>query len=522
LKHTPASWPFKEAAKVNIKALGPDEPVVFETGFGPSGRPHIGTFAEVARTIMVMNAFRETHPDRPAKLYAFCDDMDGLRKVPGNLPQPDMLREHIGKPLHKIPDPFGADESYSAHMERELAEFLHRFGFEFELKSSVAEYRSGAFNKGLHRILEKYHDIRNVILPTLQEKNRERWSPIIPECQRCGRIYTTVVLDFDLERDAVTYECTGSFGAGKDAIEGCGHKGEVSVLDGGVKAGWKVDWALRWYTYNVRYEMYGKDLIDSAKLSAKICRIMGGDAPAGMVYEMFLDESGKKISKSVGEGLTVDSWIRYAPVESLLYYLFQNPKKQRRLYFDVIPKSVDDYLSELKKSSARKGPHPDGIVWHLEKIGWPAPGYTASINYSLVLNLISAMGAGDRSLLWDYIKRYDPEAEDNEKVVDQLVEHAVRYYLDFIEPNKLYRPPAEDERPLFESLVEKLEASEGGDEGELQAMVFDTAREHGVEPKDFFRAIYEVLLGQQRGPRFGTFAKLVGKQRVAEMIKEKL
>jgi len=519
----PKTWPFQEAAKINLKALGEDETVVFESGFGPSGRPHIGTFAEVARTIMVQNAFTELNPDRKSTLYAFCDDMDGLRKVPGNVPNREMLAGHIGEPLHKIPDPFEADESYSAHMERELEEFLTRFGFEFELKSSAEEYGSGAFNEGLHLILENYEKVRNVILPTLKEENRPGWSPVIPACENCGRIYTTKVMSHDPSTDTVTYECTGSFGEGGNAVEGCGHTGEVSVLDGKAKVGWKVDWALRWFTYKVRYEMYGKDLIDSARLSGKICRILGSDPPQGMVYEMFLDEEGKKISKSVGVGLTVDSWMNYAPIESLLYYLFQNPKKQRRLYFDVIPKNVDDYLSELRSyrdlSSEEK---PDSIAWHLEKIGRRVPDYTAGLNFSLVLNLISAIGAGDRELLWDYLKRYEPKVEENSEVVDKLVERAINYYRDFVEPNKKYRAATEVETALFTSLLTKLKEYEGDDEGEYQAMVFNTSREHDVEPKEFFKAIYEVLLGQERGPRFGTFAKLVGKDRAIELIKEKV
>ena len=402
----PSSWPFQEAKKISLVGLGPDERVIFETGFGPSGRPHIGTFAEVARTVMVQNAFAAANPERPTALYVFCDDMDGLRKVPGNLPNRDLIREHLGKPLVNIPDPFGSDRSYAHHMERELKEFLQRFGFGFELKSSADEYASGAFNPGLHLVLEHYDRIRSLILPTLQEENRETWSPIIPLCEQCGRLYTTVVTGRDPGRDTISYECAEAFGEGENLLQGCGHRGETSVLSGRAKVGWKVDWALRWSTYRVRYEMYGKDLIDSARLSAKICRLLGAEPPAGMVYELFLDESGKKISKSVGEGLTVDSWMTYAPIESLLYYLYQNPKKQRRLYFDVIPKSVDDYLEELRRYPGLEVEEKlDNVVWHIGRSGRPAPAYTAGINFSLTLNLISALGAGDRELLWDYLRR---------------------------------------------------------------------------------------------------------------------
>jgi lysyl-tRNA synthetase, class I len=518
-----SSWPFKEAKNIKLQDNEADKEIIFETGFGPSGRPHIGTFAEVARTIMVMNAFKEQNPGLKPKLYAFCDDMDGLRKVPGNIPSQELIREHLGKSLINIPDPFGTERSYAHHMEHELEVFLSRFGFEFELKSSAEEYKSGVFNKGLHLILERYEKVRGVILPTLQEENRKGWSPIIPTCENCQKIYTTKVTGYDADADTVTYECSGTFGTGENEVTGCGHKGEVSILDGNVKVGWKVDWALRWFTYNICYEMYGKDLIDSAKLSGKITRILGGIPPAGMVYELFLDESGKKISKSVGKGLTVDSWMDYAPIESLIHYLFQNPRKQRKLFFEMIPKNVDDYLVELANYSGKdESKKLDSVVWHLKKIGRAAPKYTSSINFSLILNLISALGAGDSALLWDYVLRYDSDAENNRDQIDGMVERAVAYYQDFVEPNKKYRGPDETEKALFKALLEKLEPYDGDDEKEYQSMVFDAAKENGEDPKALFKAFYEVILGQERGPRFGTFAKLVGKGRAIEMLKEKL
>jgi lysyl-tRNA synthetase class 1 len=294
-------------------------------------------------------------------------------------------------------------------------------------------------------------------------------------------------------------------------------------LDGNVKVGWKIDWALRWFTYGVKYEMYGKDLIDSARLSGRIVRILGGKPPVGMVYEMFLDEKGRKISKSVGEGLTVDSWLDYAPVESLLCYLYPNPKKQRRLYFEVIPKSVDEYLNALREyADLGSNEQLDSIVWHLEKIGLESRTYTGRINFSLILNLISAIGAGDRDLLGEYVRRYDPAAEKNEPIISQMVERAVRYFNEFVEPNKKYRKPTPEEQTWFRSILEKLASCQVEEENEYQAVVFDTAREYGADPKALFLAIYEVLLGQQRGPRFGTFVKLVGKAGAIDMFEKSL
>ncbi|MCP4668315.1 MAG: lysine--tRNA ligase [Deltaproteobacteria bacterium] len=517
------SWSFREAAGMKVDDFSPDRPVIFETGFGPSGRPHIGTFAEVARTTMVLNSFKKLHPERAIKLYVFCDDMDGLRRVPGNVPNRQMLKEHLGKPLHKIPDPFGTEKSYSAHMENELVGMLSRFGFEFELKSSAAEYGAGVFNEALQRVLDCYEKIRQLVLPTLQPETRKHWSPIIPICEKCGRLYTTLVTGHDPIKKTVTYACTAAFGDEGERVSGCGHTGEITVLDGHVKVGWKIDWALRWFTYGVCYEMYGKDLIESARLSGRITKILGSDPPLGMVYEMFLDERGKKISKSVGEGLTVDSWLTYAPVESLFCYLFHNPKKQRRLYFDIIPKSVDDYLDALREYPALDHTaRPDSVVWHMERIGLESQAYTGRINFSLILNLISAIGAGDKDLLGEYVRRYDPETEKNQHVISGMIERAALYFNKFIEPKKQYRKPTHDERLWFESILERLDKNQGEDENEFQAIVFDAAREHEADPRAIFRAIYEVILGQERGPRFGTFVKLVGKTRAMDMIKDKL
>ncbi len=517
------SWPFAEARKIKARLEKHDQPdpVVFETGFGPSGLPHIGTFAEVARTVFVRNAFEEI-TGRHAVIYAFCDDMDGLRRVPGNLPNKDMLAGHLGRPISRIPDPFGCCASYSDHMENELVKLLNHYSFNYELKSSTKEYEAGVFNNGLHLILKRAEDVRKIILPTLQEENREHWSPFFPVCSSCGRIYTTRVTGYLTEKDAITYECVESFGE-VQGVHGCGHKAETSIFNGNVKVGWKVDWALRWLAYQVAYEMYGKDLIDSAKLSGKIERLLGGVPPEGMTYEMFLSEEGRKISKSVGEGLTVDTWLRYAPIESLLFYLFQNPKKQRRLYFDVIPKNVDDYLGEIRRyPSVEDDDRRDSVLWHIEKGGAEVPRYTSGINFSLVNNLISGLGAGDRDLLVDYIQRYDPSALENMKIVDDLIDCGLNYYRDFIEPEKDYRKPAGREAELLGELHDRLDKYEGEDEGELQALVFDVARDNGVEPADFFRTFYQVILGQDRGPRFGTLARLIGKEKMKSLISDKI
>lgn len=513
------SWPFNEAAKLlqRVEKQPRTTVVRFETGFGPSGLPHIGTFAEVARTTWVRHAF-ETLSGRPTQLIAFSDDMDGLRKVPLNVPQREMLRRHLGKPLCRIPDPFGCCDSYSGHMNNKLQEFLDTYGFDYHFQSSQEAYRRGDFNEGLSILLAKVEEVRAIILPTLGEENREAWSPFFPICESCGRVYSTHVVGYYPEQNEIEYICDGIV----HGTESCGHRARTSIFNGKVKVGWKIDWALRWYTYEIAYEMYGKDLIESAKLSSRIVRLMGKSAPIGLVYEMFLDKEGKKISKSVGKGLTVDAWVSYAPVESLLYYIFQNPRKAKRLYWDIVPRCVDDYLADLQQySTLDEDARPDSAIWHVHNRGHNVPAWGANVNYATVSNLISALGSDSPQLVIEYLERYDPLSKDYPEIIGDLVGKALNYYRDFVLPAKSYRKPTEEERALFMELRDRLLAYEGKNEDELQAIPFDVAREHGMPPSEFFRLFYEVVLGQDRGPRFGGFALLLGKDRLAHLIEER-
>jgi len=509
------SWPFKEAQKLQKRFAGADNtPLYFETGFGPSGLPHIGTFAEIARTTWVRHAY-EHLTQRPTELITFSDDMDGLRKVPINMPQQEMLSEHLGKPLCHIPDPFGECESYSAYMNSKLNEFLDSYNFSYTFRSSYDAYTRGDFNDGLAIILQKVEEIKAVILPTMSEKKRKNWSPFFPICEKCGRINSTRVVAYHPADNQIDYICDNEDGL----LQSCGHSGTTSIFDGRVKVGWKVDWALRWYSYNIGYEMYGKDLIDSAKLSGRIVRIMGKQPPSGFFYELFLDEEGRKISKSVGKGLTIDSWTNYAPLESLLYFLFQNPKQAKRLYWGIVPKSVDDYLTGLAGyDTLTPTQQTDSTLWHLFNRGRIVPGYKTSITFSLINNLISAVGADNIDLIVDYLKRYDPAIENMGQLVEDLVKKGMNYYRDFILPNKNYRKPTEDEKKILVILRDKLADSTSDDESQLQTIPFDVSRAFNIPPRDLFRTFYEVALGQDRGPRFGTFTRLVGKDKVLKLL----
>jgi lysyl-tRNA synthetase class 1 len=517
---TLSSWPFAEARALLERVGAAGVPVAtFETGFGPSGLPHIGTFAEVARTTWIRHAL-EHASGMKSRLIAFSDDMDGLRKVPLNMPNQEMLLRHLGEPLFTIPDPFGEAESYSGYMNRKLKEFLDAYGFEYQFQSSQQAYSLGHFDEGLTLLLRKVDEVRNVIIPTLSEENRETWSPFFPICASCGRVYSTRVTAYHAEDLTLEYLCDQETGSGTaGARPGCGHRAVTSVLGGKVKVGWKVDWALRWYSYGVDYEMYGKDLIESAKLSAKLVRLLGKKPPIGLVYELFLDEEGKKISKSVGKGLSVDSWVSYAPLESLLFYLLQNPKRAKRLYWDVVPKSVDDYLAELTAyPGLPEEKRPDSAIWHLSNAGRDVASYASTVNFSLISNLISGIGSDEPSLIRDFLVRYDPRATEHRAVVEDLIVRASRYYRDFILPTKKFRPATDAEKTMFAALRKLVLATPGEEEDLLQSLPFTVAKEAGVEPQALFRALYEVLMGQERGPRFGTLVRLVGKERMIALL----
>ena len=510
-----ASWPFKEAQKLQKRFKTPPAgPVKFETGFGPSGLPHIGTFAEVARTTWVRQAF-ETLTNWPTQLIAFSDDMDGLRKVPLNMPQPEMLTEYLGTPLCRIPDPFGQCDSYSGYMNKKLQEFLTAYNFDYTFQSSYQAYRRGDFNEGLSVILQKVEEVRAIILPTLGEEKRADWSPFFPLCEKCGRVYSTRVTGYHPQDNTLDYICDRD----EKGMKCCGHQGTTTIFNGAVKVGWKIDWALRWYSYEIGYEMYGKDLIESAQLSGKIQRVMGKQPPQGFFYELFLDEEGKKISKSVGKGLTIDTWTNYAPLESLLYYLFQNPTQAKRLFWGIVPKSVDDYLVALRNYPAvAPEKQPDAALWHIFNKGQTVPEYNTGINFSLINNLIAAVGADDHHLIVDYLHHYDATGQHYAAVINDLVGKALNYYRDFILPNKQYRAPTDAERAMLRDIQAKLAEYQGDREDELQSIPFAVAQACQLAPQDLFKMFYEVVLGQEWGPRFGTFVRLVGKDKVLALL----
>ena len=504
------AWPFAEARAL-LKRMGDKVPdkgyVLFETGYGPSGLPHIGTFGEVARTSMVRKAF-SLLSDTPSRLFAFSDDMDGLRKVPDNVPQQEMMNTHLGKPLTVIPDPFGTHESFGHHNNARLQAFLDAFGFEYEFKSSTECYNAGLFDPVLVRVLERYDAIINVILPTLGEERRATYSPFLPVCTKTGRVLQVPVLERNVDAGTIVYQ------------DEDGTKVETPITGGRCKLQWKVDWAMRWAALDVDYEMSGKDLIESVRLSGKIRRILGGTPPAGFTYELFLDENAEKISKSKGNGLAVEEWLRYAPPESLSLFMYSKPKAAKRLYFDVIPRNVDDYLTHLAKFPEQDpAKRLDNPAWHIHQ-GQP-PHEDAHLSYNVLLNLANVCHTEDKAVLWHFISRYRPDATPGSApILDKLVGYAINYYRDFVRPAKNYRAPEDFEKAALSDLARVLEAMPGDATAEaIQTEVYEVGKRHPfADLKAWFQALYEILLGQSQGPRMGSFAALYGLAETVDLI----
>ncbi len=498
-----------QAAVERFAALA-DRPVTLETGYGPSGLPHIGTFQEVARTTMVRTALRALTEDAiPTRLVCFSDDMDGLRKVPPGLPNQAMLTEDLHKPLTQVRDPFGEHASFGAHNNARLRRFLDGFGFDYTFMSSTETYRSGAFDAALLTALERFDAIQAVMLPTLGPERRATYSPFLPISPRTGRVLQVPTLERHVERGTIVFD------------DEDGTRTEVPVTGGAVKLQWKPDWGMRWTALGVDYEMSGKDLIDSVKASTRICRALGGEPPEGFTYELFLDENGEKISKSRGNGLGIDDWLRYGSPESLSWFLYQSPRAAKRLHFDVIPRSADDYLQQVEvyqgQDAATRLGNP---VWHVHA-GAP-PETSSPVSFGLLLNVVSAGNASDRELLWGFLSRYSPGATpESEPVLDRLVDYAINFYEDFVRPTKRFRAPDERERAALLDLAARLRVlPPGTTDGEtVQFEVYEAGKAAGFEPlRAWFAALYEVLLGQSQGPRFGSFAALFGLDRTIALI----
>ena len=509
-----SAWPFVEAKKMlreRKSFIEKKGKITLQTGYGPSGLPHIGTFGEVARTSMMVNALNQL-TDLPTEIITFSDDMDGLRKVPDNVPNQELLTANLHKPLTQVPDPFDKYDSFGEHNNEMLKNFLNSFNFRYNFKSSTLLYKSGYFNPTLQIILENYDGVMNIILPTLGKDRQRTYSPFLPICPETGHVLEIPVLEIDKNNSKVVFDNNGK-------------KLEASILDGHCKLQWKVDWAMRWYALDVDFEMYGKDLIESAILSSKIINLIGKKNPSGFAYELFLDEKGEKISKSKGNGITIDQWLTYASPESLSLYMYQNPKRAKKLYKEIVPKAVDEYLDCIEK--AKKQDELQLLmnpVWHVHN--GQIPQEDSIMTFSMLLNLVETSNADSKELLWKFVKKYNSNiSEKNSPIFDALVGYAIKYFNDVIKSQKKYKMPDEQERKALTALVNTLDkCNEQMSPEEIQTLIYSTGKENGYAEnlRDWFKLIYEVVFGDENGPRMGFFISFFGVNETKELILSKL
>ena len=508
------AWPFVEAKKLlrERKAfIEKKGKIILQTGYGPSGLPHIGTFGEVARTSMMVNALNQL-TDLPKEIITFSDDMDGLRKVPDNVPNKKLLNENLHKPLTQVPDPFEKYGSFGEHNNEMLKVFLDKFNFNYTFKSSTQLYKSGFFNNTLQLILENYQDIMDIIIPTLGKERQKTYSPFLPICVETGKVLEIPVIEILKDKSQIIFDNEGK-------------KLEVSILDGNCKLQWKVDWAMRWHALDIDFEMYGKDLIESAILSSRIIKLLGKNSPSGFAYELFLDEKGEKISKSKGNGITIDQWLEYASPESLSLYMYQNPKRAKKLYNEIVPKAVDEYLDYIEKGKTQNElqllMNP---VWHVHNGNIPKEEII--MTFSMLLNLVEASNAETKELLWKFVKKYKKDIDEKKyPIFDSLINYAIRYFNDVIKLQKKYKEPNIDEKKALLALIKTLDScNDSMNPEDIQTLIYSTGKENGYENnlRDWFRLIYEVVFGDENGPRIGFFISFFGVNETKKLIEEKI
>ncbi len=508
------AWPFVEAKKIlrekkiSIEKKGK---ITLQTGYGPSGLPHIGTFGEVARTSMIVNALNHL-TNLPKEIITFSDDMDGLRKVPNNVPNQELLNQNLHKPLTSIPDPFKKYNSFGEHNNEMLKNFLNQFKFQYNFKSSTSLYRSGFFNSTLQTVFENYQGIMDIIIPTLGKERQKTYSPFLPICPETGVVLEVPVLEILKEKSKIIFDNNGK-------------KLESSILDGNCKLQWKVDWAMRWYALDIDFEMYGKDLIESAILSTKIIKLMGKNNPSGFAYELFLDEKGEKISKSKGNGITIDQWLEYASPESLSLFMYQNPKRAKKLYKEVVPKAVDEYLDFIEKGKTQNElqllMNP---VWHVHN--GKMPKEKIIMTFSMLLNLVETSNAGTKDLLWKFVKKYKKDiSEAKHPIFDNLISYAIKYFKDVIKQKKKYKKPNNNEKNALRALMNTLETcNDKMTPEDIQTKIYSVGKENGYKEnlRDWFKLIYEVVFGDENGPRMGNFISFFGVNETKQLIEDKI
>jgi len=509
-----SAWPFVEAKKLlreRKSFIEKKGKIILQTGYGPSGLPHIGTFGEVARTSMMVNALKHL-TDIPTEIITFSDDMDGLRKVPENVPNQKLLSNNLHKPLTQVPDPFEKFNSFGEHNNEMLKNFLNKFNFKYSFKSSTSLYKSGFFNSTLQIILENYQGIMDIIIPTLGKERQKTYSPFLPICPETGLVLEIPVIEIIKEKFKIIFDNNGK-------------KLETNIFDGSCKLQWKVDWAMRWYALDIDFEMYGKDLIESAILSTKIIKLMGKNNPSGFAYELFLDEKGEKISKSKGNGITIDQWLEYASPESLSLFMYQNPKRAKKLYNEIVPRAVDEYLDLIEKGKTQNElqllMNP---VWHVHN--GEMPKEEIIMTFSMLLNLVETSNADNKELLWKFVKKYKKNiSEKDYPIFDDLIGYAIKYFNDVIKLQKKYKKPNDEEKNALKALIKTLDKCNDEMKPEdIQTLIYSTGKENGYAEnlRGWFKLIYEVVFGDENGPRMGFFISFFGVNETRQLIEDKI
>lgn len=512
------SWPFEEAKKIynKIQKTTPKKGyVLFETGYGPSGLPHIGTFGEVVRTSYVMNAFNKIAPNIKTKMICVSDDIDALRKVPDNIPNQELIKANLGRPLTSVPDPFNTHQSFGQHMNSRLISFLDSFGFEYEFISATDKYKSGSYNDTMLQVMAKYQELMDLMLPTLGLERQKTYSPFMPIDKESGIVIDKGVKSINKEKASVTYYDLNN------------QEKEISILDGNCKLQWKIDFGARWYSFDVNYEIYGKDHAPNEPIYRKICQILGGKPPINFTYEMFLSNEGEKISKSKGNGIAIEDWLKYAPQESMSLFMYQKPKTAKRLYFDVIPKAMDEYItysnSYNQLDEAKKLENP---LFHIHSGN--VNNINFNISYSLILNLASVCNPENDDILWGFISKYQKNLhKESSPLLTKMINNAINYYNDFIKSNKKYRTPNNKEKLALQDLANEIKKADNNiinDASQIQTMIFSIGKKHGYEKnmREWFLTLYQILLGQDQGPRMGSFIALYGQDNFLQLIDQKL
>ena len=512
------SWPFEEAKKIynKIQKTTPKKGyVLFETGYGPSGLPHIGTFGEVVRTSYVMNAFNKIAPNIKTKMICVSDDIDALRKVPDNIPNQELIKANLGKSLTSVPDPFNTHQSFGQHMNSRLISFLDSFGFKYEFISATDKYKSGAYNDTMLQVMAKYQELMDLMLPTLGPERQKTYSPFMPIDKESGIVIDKGVKSINKEKASVTYYDLNN------------QEKEISILDGNCKLQWKIDFGARWYSFNVDYEIYGKDHAPNEPIYRKICQILGGKPPINFTYEMFLSNEGEKISKSKGNGIAIEDWLKYAPQESMSLFMYQKPKTAKRLYFDVIPKAMDEYIaysnSYNQLDEVKKLENP---LFHIHNGN--VNNIDFNISYSLILNLASVCNPENDDILWGFISKYQKDLhKESSPLLSKMINNAINYYNDFIKSKKKYRTPNNKEKLALQDLANEIKQADNNiinDANQIQTMIFSIGKKHGYEKnmREWFLTLYQILLGQDQGPRMGSFIALYGQDNFLQLIDQKL